>query len=77
MSLFATSAVTVNGQTVDVATGLDVLSAIDTGTTLIVGPANDVAAIWEAVPNSSPSDVSSGFFRYRECSPSFPDPARD
>ncbi|PPR01067.1 hypothetical protein CVT26_016014 [Gymnopilus dilepis] len=58
------SSVTVNGQTVDVATGPSVLSAIDTGTTLIVGPANDVAAIWEAVPNSSPSDVSSGFFRY-------------
>ncbi|KAF8884736.1 aspartic peptidase domain-containing protein, partial [Gymnopilus junonius] len=59
------SAVTVNGQSIQIDTSsASTLSAIDTGTTLIVGPPTDVAAIWAAVPNSSPSRISSGFFRF-------------
>ncbi|KAF8889728.1 aspartic peptidase domain-containing protein [Gymnopilus junonius] len=53
--------VTVGGRSVQIASGL---SAIDTGTTLIVGPSTDVAAIWAAVPNSSPSEIVEGFFRF-------------
>jgi cathepsin D len=45
--------ITVNGQTVQIQTGDAALSAIDTGTTLVGGPTNDVKAIWAAVPGSS------------------------
>jgi cathepsin D len=55
---------TVNGQSVQITTGESALSAIDTGTTLIGGPTNDVAAIWAAVPGSGPSQSSQGFFNF-------------
>lgn len=58
------AAVTVNGNSVTVKTGTSALSAIDTGTTLIGGPSDDVATIWAAVPNSAASD-SEGFYTFR------------
>ncbi|KAF5346349.1 hypothetical protein D9758_011478 [Tetrapyrgos nigripes] len=56
--------VTVNGKSVSVTTGDSALSAIDTGTTLIGGPTNDVEAIWNAVPNSGPVRGMDGFFAF-------------
>lgn len=65
-------AATVNGQSVQVNTGADALSAIDTGTTLIGGPSDDVKAIYAAVPGSQQLDgANEGFFSFRESPPSF------
>ncbi|PPQ90543.1 hypothetical protein CVT25_015857 [Psilocybe cyanescens] len=59
------SAVTVNGQSIEISTGNAALAAIDTGTTLIGGPSADVAAIWAAVPGSSSAgDTNPGFFKF-------------
>ncbi|KAF4567268.1 hypothetical protein EYR40_006265 [Pleurotus pulmonarius] len=55
---------TVNGNSVSVATGSAGVSAIDTGTTLIGGPSADVRAIWDAVPGSQPVDGMDGFFSF-------------
>jgi len=52
--LLEISAVTVQGKSVQIASGQDALAAIDTGTTLIGGPTADVKAIWAAVPGSTP-----------------------
>ncbi|PPQ65448.1 hypothetical protein CVT26_000100 [Gymnopilus dilepis] len=62
--LLSLSAVTVQGKSVQITTGNSAVSAIDTGTTLIGGPSNDVAAIWAAVPGSGPSDANQGFFHF-------------
>lgn len=62
--LLGLSGVTVNGQSINVAKGNNALSAIDTGTTLIGGPSDDVAAIWAAVPGSAPSTTSQGFYTF-------------
>ncbi|KAH9484945.1 Aspartic protease [Psilocybe cubensis] len=60
--LQAVSAVTVNGQSIAI-TEATSLAAIDTGTTLLAGPPADVAAIWAAVPGSSPAgDKAPGFY---------------
>lgn len=57
--------VTVNNSPVSVATGSSALSAIDTGTTLIGGPTNDVAKIWAAVPGAVISTSNAGFYTFR------------
>jgi len=61
-----------NGQSINIATGEDALSAIDTGTTLIGGPTRDVREFWNAVPNVriSPSQ-GDAFFSFRELFISF------
>lgn len=56
--------VTVQGQSVSVATGNNALSAIDTGTTLIGGPSADVAKIWASVPGSSRASNSQGLYTF-------------
>jgi len=58
------SRLTVNGSPISVVTGTSALSAIDTGTTLIGGPSDDVAKFWAAVPGSSLSASNSGFYTY-------------
>jgi cathepsin D len=59
--------VTVQGNKVQVSSGNSALSAIDTGTTLIGGPASDVRNIWEAVPDSVEiGDQMPGFWAFRE-----------
>ncbi len=62
-----TVAVRVNGQSISVRTGSAALSAIDTGTTLIGGPSDDVAAIWAAVPGATLSTANPGFYTFRTC----------
>ncbi|KIK02661.1 hypothetical protein K443DRAFT_677390 [Laccaria amethystina LaAM-08-1] len=47
------SAITVQGQSVQITTGNAALAVFDTGTTLIGGPTADVKAIWAAVPGSA------------------------
>jgi len=56
--------VTVNGKSVTIASGDASISAIDTGTTLIGGPTQDVAAIYAAVPGAAPIDTESGFYSF-------------
>jgi cathepsin D len=62
--LLPMSAITVQGQSVQIATGNSALAAIDTGTTLIGGPTVDVNAIWAAVPGSAPIVNQQGFFSF-------------
>ncbi|KAJ7040974.1 aspartic peptidase domain-containing protein [Mycena alexandri] len=60
------SAVTVQGNSVDISTGNAAFSAIDTGTTAIGGPSDDVSAIWAAVPGASAvrDQGGEGFFQF-------------
>ncbi|KAJ7933949.1 aspartic peptidase A1 [Mycena leptocephala] len=62
--LLSVSAVTVQGKSADVVTGANALAAIDTGTTLIGGPTDDVNAIWAAIPGSATVPSMPGFFQF-------------
>ncbi|KAJ6598213.1 acid protease [Mycena vulgaris] len=62
--LLPLSAVTVQGKSVAIATGNSALAAIDTGTTAIGGPSDDVSAIWAAVPGASAVPGAEGFFQF-------------
>jgi cathepsin D len=54
------------GQSVQLSGGDNALSAIDTGTTLIGGPSQDVANFWSTVPNSNALQGQNvGFWSYR------------
>lgn len=58
-------AVTVQGKAVSITTtGSSPLSAIDTGTTLIGGPTNDVQTFWAAAGGQA-IQSSPGFFGFR------------
>jgi cathepsin D len=61
--LLSLTGVTVNGKTVQISTGDQAISAIDTGTTLIGGPQADVLAIYTAI-GGAPSKVNSGFYTF-------------
>jgi len=58
------SSITVGGRSVRITPGNAAISAIDTGTTLIGGPTNDVVAFWSTVSGSSPVPGLPGFFLY-------------
>lgn len=63
-----TLGMTVNGKPIQIPTGTDALSAIDTGTTLIGGPSAAVRNIYAAVPNAQPmSGNLQGFYAFRTC----------
>jgi cathepsin D len=65
--LMCSPGVNVNGQNVQISTGAEALSAIDTGTTLIGGPTDGVQAVYAAIPNSQAlSGQMEGFFAYRK-----------
>lgn len=59
-------AITVNGQNIQISTGDAALSAIDTGTTLVGGPTDDVKAIWNSVSGSGQikSGPYAGFYSF-------------
>ena len=56
---------TLNGNDVALTSGDARLSAIDTGTTLIGGPTDDVQAFWEGVDGSNPIESMQGFWSFR------------
>lgn len=58
------SALTLNGATVSLSI-TDPPAAIDTGTTLIGGPHNDVVAFYSAIPNAISLTDLSGMFAFR------------
>ncbi|KAK7001303.1 acid protease [Favolaschia claudopus] len=62
--LLGVSAITVQGNNLAVATGNNALAAIDTGTTLIGGPSEDVANLWNAVPGSAKVPSMPGFWSF-------------
>jgi hypothetical protein len=56
----------VNGASVTLPSGSSSLAAIDTGTTLIGGPASQVAAVYAAIPGSAPATGNfDGYYTYR------------
>ena len=55
---------TVQGQSITIATGPSALSSIDTGATLIGGPPADVRAIYAAIPDAQ-SQGNGGFWLFR------------
>jgi cathepsin D len=58
--------VTVQGK--PVSSGSNPLSAIDTGTSLIGGPSDAVADVWNAVPGALQVGVQApGFYVFRKC----------
>ena len=58
---------TVQGNNVQIGTGDEGLSAIDTGTTLIGGPSAAVQKIWAAVPGSQlMAGNMKGFYGFRK-----------
>jgi len=58
------ASITVGGNAVPTSTSPTTLCAIDTGTTLIGGPSNDVVAFWSAVPGARRFPEMEGFFTY-------------
>lgn len=60
------TSLTVNGASVTLPSGSSSLAAIDTGTTLIGGPAAQVAAVYAAIPGSAPATGNyEGYYTYR------------
>ncbi|KAJ7694424.1 aspartic peptidase domain-containing protein [Mycena rosella] len=57
------SGITVQGKVIEIASGV-ALSTIDIGVVGIGGPVKDVEAIWAAVPGSTASTSSPGFYEY-------------
>ena len=65
----ASIGLTVNGNSVSLPSGSDSYGAIDTGTTLISGPEDVVAALYAQIPNSEAlTGQNEGFYQYRESS---------
>jgi len=62
--LLPLAAISMGGNTVVTSSASPALCAIDTGTTLIGGPSNDVAAFWSAVPGARLFPEMEGFFSY-------------
>jgi cathepsin D len=60
------TSLTVNGGSVTLPSGSSSLAAIDTGTTLIGGPSDQVAAFYALIPGSAPATGNSqGYYTYR------------
>ncbi|KAK0225389.1 aspartyl protease [Armillaria fumosa] len=65
LPLIRVSALTVQGKSVALTTsGTTALSAIDTGTTLIGGPSDDVAAIWAQVSGAQQARGQQGLYTF-------------
>lgn len=58
---------TVQGKPISLSSGSASYAAIDTGTTLVAGPASGIAAIYAQIPGSSPGTGQwEGFYSYRK-----------
>jgi len=58
--------VTVNSNSVTLPSGQSSYAAIDTGTTLIGGPASQVASVYAQIPESAPGTGNyQGYYTYR------------
>ena len=67
-------AMTVQGKSISLPSGSASYAAIDTGTTLVAGPASGIAAIYAQIPDSSPGTGQwEGFYSYRESLSSLPE----
>jgi len=55
---------TVNSASITLPSGSGSYAAIDTGTTLIGGPATQVAALYAQIPNSAASTTQQGYYTY-------------
>jgi len=63
--LLSVSSINVVGNSVQLGTGDAAIAAIDTGTTLIGGPSNDVRNFWAAVPGSEAlTGENEGYYAY-------------
>lgn len=61
------AAMTVQGNSISLPSGSGSYAAIDTGTTLVAGPASGIAAIYAQIPGSSPGTGEwEGFYSYRK-----------
>lgn len=61
------SAMTVQGKSISMPSGSASYAVIDTGTTLVAGPASGIAAIYAQIPGSSPGTGQwEGFYSYRQ-----------
>lgn len=61
------TAITSQGGSISVPSGSNALAAIDTGTTLIGGPSDAIAAIYANIPNSQAGTGNlEGYYIYRE-----------
>lgn len=61
------SAITVQGKSVSLPGGSASYAIIDTGTTLVAGPASGIAAIYAQIPGSFPGTGKwQGFYCYRK-----------
>ncbi|KAG1785607.1 acid protease [Suillus plorans] len=59
------TSITVQGKSIFLPSGSDSYAAIDTGTTLVAGPAASIAAIYAQIPGSQPGTGSwEGFYSY-------------
>lgn len=62
--LLSVLALTVNSKSISIGSTDENLAAIDTGTTLVGGPTNEVLAFWTAVGGQEVPDMQ-GFFAFR------------
>jgi len=59
------TALTVGSTSITLPSGSSSYAAIDTGTTLIGGPAAQVAALYAQIPGSAASTEQQGYYTYR------------
>lgn len=60
---------TVQGSDIDISSA-GTIAAVDTGTTLVGGPADTIALLYSSVPGSSPGTGNlTGYYTYRESQP--------
>lgn len=65
--LISLLALTVQGSAATIGTGSEAYAAIDTGTTLVGGPAADIAAVYALIPESEVGTGNyEGYYLYRK-----------
>lgn len=62
--LLAMTSLTVQGESIELSSGTTSLAAIDTGTTLIGGPSEDVARFWDAIDGSRTAIGQPGLYSF-------------